>query len=52
MEREDYPPLVNTKTEDAFIGGVIDGESAISREHTMWVAKSGSTALWKIRTDA
>jgi hypothetical protein len=33
----------SSQTEDDFRVMVVDGENAISREHTMWIAKSGSS---------
>jgi hypothetical protein len=40
--------MASTATEDEFRDAVLDGEGAISREHTMWVAKSSSPLVWTI----
>jgi hypothetical protein len=35
-------------TEAEFLDAVVNSEGAISREHTMWAARSGSPVVWKI----
>jgi hypothetical protein len=42
--------VIRAKEPDAFIEGVMNGENAISREHTMWAAKSASPLLWRPRS--
>jgi hypothetical protein len=41
--------MASAATEDEFRDGVLDGEGAISREHTMWAAKSSSPLVWTIQ---
>jgi hypothetical protein len=40
--------VLPAQTEAAFLDAVVNSEGAISREHTMWAARSGSPVVWKI----
>jgi len=40
--------ISNAATEEEFLDAVVNSEGAISREHTMWAARSGSPVVWKI----
>jgi hypothetical protein len=39
--------VIPADAQDDFIEGVLIAENAISREHTMWAAKSPSSLLWR-----
>ncbi|MGA8222925.1 MAG: DUF4231 domain-containing protein [Candidatus Acidiferrales bacterium] len=40
--------VLRAATEAEFLEAVVNSEGAISREHTMWAARSGSPVVWKI----
>jgi len=40
--------ILRATSEAAFLDAVVNSEGAISREHTMWAARSGSPVVWKI----